>query len=91
MRNLTRRLRQRCFALGSKHCSVLPRGKLVRRSKFPYKIPMGSTPRDYPRTPILVSIFYSMVTRTRNLTRRLRQRRFALGSHTPRRARRARS
>ena len=47
MRNLTRRLRQRRFALGSKHCSVLPRGKLVRRSKFPYKIPMGSTPRDF--------------------------------------------
>ena len=33
--------------LGSKHCSVLPRGKLVRRSKFPLHCPTLAVDRVF--------------------------------------------
>ena len=42
--NLTPLTTPRLCAMGSKHCSALSRRELVRRSKFPYKPPMGSTP-----------------------------------------------
>ena len=50
----------RLCAMGSKHCSALSRGELVRRSKFPYKPPMGSTPSGFSfLRPIRVLITFT--------------------------------
>ena len=58
-RNLTRRIAQSAYALGSQHCSAVSYGDLVRRSKFP------------DMAPPTWCFFFScgLVTRARNLTR----------------------
>ena len=78
-----------CFCARGSHTAT---GGILRysacrppNSKFPYHSTLNHAIFNLIRTRI--GWFFFLVTRTRNLTRR----RMSLGSHTPRRARRARS